>query len=74
MTKEQRIEELLEYAICHLNDIIPYDTPNYEKVLQEEAKHFAEVMYEWETNPQAFKDMFENTETNLPILDIDLPF
>ena len=34
--------ELIEYWKIHLADLIPYTTPNYEQVLQEEAEKFAD--------------------------------
>lgn len=71
MTKEEKIQEYVEYAMIHLNDIIPYDTPNYEEVLMKEARHCAEVMYEMETNPQDYIPK----NTNEPLLEFDeLPF
>ena len=70
MTKAERIQELIEYATTHLCDIIPYNTPDYEEVLLKEAKHFAETMYEWETNPSERK----NINDYEPLLDDDLPF
>lgn len=69
MSKKDKIQELTEYAMLHLSDMIPYNTPNYDEVLLEESKHFAEVMYELENNPKAdINKMYE------PLLDIDLPF
>lgn len=39
-------EELIEYWKNHLIDLIPYDTPNYEEVLQKEAEKFADIELE----------------------------
>lgn len=71
MTKEEKIQEYMEYVMIHLNDIIPYDTPNYEEVLMKEARHCAEAMYEMETKPQDYTPK----STNEPLLEFDeLPF
>lgn len=69
MSKEEKIEQLTEYAIMHLSDIIPYNTPNYDDVLLNEAKKFAEVLYEWETNPKGYENVKSES-----LLDIDLNF
>ena len=73
MTKDQEIQELTEWVIPHLNDLIPYDTPNYDEVLLKEARLMAEVMYEYETNPEGYN----NVKSMMPesIIDInELPF
>ena len=73
MTKEETIQEYTEYAMTHLTDIIPYNTPNYEEVLLKEARHCAEAMYEMENNPEQYK----LSEKNEPLLDPNwdkLPF
>lgn len=67
MTKEQRIQELVEYAKQYLYSIIPYDTPNYDEVLVKEAEYWAEAMYYAETNP-------ESKCENEPLLPIKLQF
>jgi hypothetical protein len=73
MTKEQEIKELTEWIIPHLNDLIPYDMPNYDEVLLKEARLMAEVMYEYRTNPEGYKNI-KNKMTE-PIIDItELPF
>lgn len=56
MTKEQEIKELTEWIIPHLKDLIPYDMPNYDEVLLKEARLMAEVMYEYRTNPEGYKN------------------
>jgi len=35
-------QELIEYWKTHLSDLIPFNTPNYEEVLQKEAEKFAD--------------------------------
>lgn len=35
-------KELIEYWKAHLSDLIPYNTPNYEQVLQNEAEKMAD--------------------------------
>lgn len=73
MTKEEIIKEYTEYAMVHLTDIIPCNTPNYEEVLLKEARHCAEAMYEMENNPEQYK----LSEKNEPLLDPNwdkLPF
>lgn len=73
MTKEEEIKKLTEWVISHLNDFIPYDTPNYEEVLYKEARYMAEVLYEYRTNPEGYKNIVELYST--PIIDIDeLPY
>lgn len=73
MTKEQEIQELTEWVIPHLNDLIPYDTPNYDEVLLKEARLMAEVMYEYRTNPEGYKNI--KSKMTEPIIDItELPF
>lgn len=73
MTKEEEIKELTEWVIPHLNNFIPYDTPNYEELLFKEARYMAEVLYEYRTNPEGYKNIVESYST--PIIDIDeLPY
>lgn len=69
MNKEQKIKEWTEWAMTHLSDIIPYNIPNYDEVLLDEAKYYAEVMYEFETNPEGYKNIKSE-----PLLDINLNF
>lgn len=73
MTKEEEIKNLTEWIIPHLNNFIPYDTPNYEEVLFKEAQYMAEVLYEYRTNPEGYKNIVGSYST--PIIDIDeLPY
>jgi hypothetical protein len=51
MNKEKRISELTQYAIKHLQNIIPYNLPNYEEIILQEALYYAEMKYEYQTNP-----------------------
>jgi hypothetical protein len=69
MSKEDKIKEWTEFAMTHLSDIIPYNIQNYDEVLLDEAKYYAEVMYEFETNPEGYKNIKSE-----PLLDIGLKF
>lgn len=42
----------VEFAMMHLNDIIPRNTPNYEKVLREEAEKHVLAMAAYEYTPE----------------------
>ena len=37
-------DDLIEYAKCHLCDMIPYDDPQYEELLQGMAENYADMM------------------------------
>lgn len=43
---EETKEQIIEHWKSHLCDLIPYDSPNYEEVLQK----WAERLYEMEIN------------------------
>ena len=43
MSKEQKIKEWTEFAMTHLSDIIPYNIPNYDEVLLDEAKYYIDL-------------------------------
>lgn len=56
MTKEEEIKELTEWITPQLSELIPYETPDYEAVLFKEARFIAEVLYEYRTNPEGYKN------------------
>ena len=68
MKKEEEIEQLTEYVMSHISDIIPYNTPNYDEVLLRESRRCAESYYEYMNNTDNF-----NEDYNEP-LDSDLPW
>ena len=73
MTKEEEIKELTEWIAPQLSKLIPYEIPDYEAVLFKEARFMAEVLYEYRTNPEGYKNIVGLYST--PIIDIDkLPY
>ena len=56
MTKEEEIKDLTEWITPQLSELIPYETPDYEAVLFKEARFIAEVLYEYRTNPEGYKN------------------
>ena len=73
MTKEEEIKELTEWIAPQLSELIPYEIPDYEAVLFKEARFMAEVLYEYRTNPEGYKNIVGLNSTS--IIDIDeLPY
>lgn len=54
-------EELIDYALGHVCDLVPYDDPEYTKKVMELAESYADLMLDPEKLNKAFLEM-ENTE------------
>lgn len=59
-------QEIIEHWKSHLCDMIPYDSPNYEEVLQT----WAERLYEMEINGE-FNQNEEDSDELIEIIDWD---
>lgn len=59
---EETKEQIIEHWKSHICDLIPYDSPNYEEVLQK----WAESLYEAEINGE-FNQNEEDSEVLIEI-------